>query len=88
MALCSSRDHAQLPQTVVHLSVIWCHSCQAWRVYLGRCTYDGHDEIAYDAWDEHNLGPFDGPLDVLHIAVEGLESALLGPGRPWDPSAA
>jgi hypothetical protein len=84
MSHCHDRNHAQVPQTLVALTISYCHQCFAWRVIATAHTAHADDELTDVMSIERDFGPFD---DVALVLDEGellLEKWMLRRGRPWD----
>jgi hypothetical protein len=50
----------------------------------GLSTQSSDEDHVYELWNDHELGPFDCADDAYDQAIEFLDEALLGSGRPWD----
>jgi len=86
MARCNGQNHAQVPVTVITVTISYCHQCAAWSIYAGRITQHDDEDVQAEEYTEDHLGPFDGVPTVLEFSIGHLTGLLGGSGLPWDPS--
>ena len=62
----------------------WCHYCFTWEVSTWTATQSAEETMHLEHDARLELGPFDGPTEVLAQVNSLATHALLAPGRPWD----
>jgi hypothetical protein len=87
MGRCTTTNHAQVPVTVITLTIAYCHHCQAFTVFAGRITQQDDEDVQADEYVEDYLGPFDGVPQVLELSSRHLNWLLGESGLPWDRSS-
>ncbi len=81
---CNSTSHPQVPVTLLCVLARYCHACAAWHLTFDQWTQHGSEEPQREAGLAIDLGPFDGPADVIAWCTEAVAAALETPGSPWD----
>lgn len=81
------RDHDEhlgsIDQSLISLMAVWCHECQGWRVMAWGAASTAAAPADVLLNKHVDLGPFDGPEQVLEVAQELLRRILELPVAPW-----